>query len=78
MLVQIRTADTKWAARAARRYADGVAVVEIADADVERLTFGPRNAAMVRFDLQAAHGKLPRDCWNRWNMIPAAHVVTEV
>lgn len=70
--VRITTTDTDWI----NRYgfpvdSNGDAIVPVTD--VERITFA--SVPMIRFDLQAAASTLPRDCMNRWAMLPATRVV---
>lgn len=80
MIVKLYTSDAKWTARHAVRSdvenGNKVAFVEIDDASVERLTFGPKNAQMIRFDLSQVAKTLPRDCWNKNVMIPAMHIAS--
>ena len=80
MMVKLHTSDAKWAAKHAVRTSvengNSVAFVEIDDASVERLTFGPKNAQMIRFDLTQVAKVLPRDWFNKAAMIPAAHIVS--
>lgn len=80
MQVRLTTSDTKWIAKNAIRSevvnGNTTAIVEIDDASVERLTFGPKNAQMIRFDLSQVAKVLPRDWYNKAAMIPAMHIVS--
>lgn len=80
MIVKIWTKDTTWMKRNALRVetinGNTVAHVQIDDASVERLTFGPKNAQMIRFDLSQVAKRLPSDCFNKALMIPATHIVS--
>ena len=79
MIVKILTTDEAWSARHALSVVvengNPFAHVEIDGDSVERLTFGPKNAQMIRFNLSQVAKKLPRDCWNANVMIPAMHIV---
>lgn len=81
MIVRICTTDTTWMkahALSVETLDNGntFAHIAIADDSVERLTFGPKNAQMIRFDLSQVAKRLPRDWYNKAAMIPAAHVVS--
>lgn len=81
MRVQIHTSDKAWMKRHALSTTtldngNTIATIEISDDSVERLTFGPKNAQMIRFDLSQVAKKLPRDWYNKAAMIPAAHIVS--
>lgn len=79
MIVKLHTSDAKWIALNAlsseRVNGNTVAHVEIGN-DVERLTFGPKRAEMIRFDLSQVAKRLPRDWFNASAMIPATHIVS--
>jgi hypothetical protein len=79
MQVRINTTDATWVQRNALiwttdEFGNHVATIEISD--VERLTFGPKNAPMIRFDLSKVAKRLPRDWYNANAMIPASHIVS--
>lgn len=80
MIVKIWTKDTTWTKRNALRVetinGNNVAIIEIDGDSVERLTFGPKNAQMIRFDLSKVAKRLPRDWSNANAMIPATHIVS--
>lgn len=73
MKIRILTDDQRWISRNRLAAADGMAVVTVADSDVERVTFAGQ--PFVRFDLQSITRTLPSDCGNRWNMIPTSRIV---
>lgn len=81
MIVKLCTTDAKWSAKHAIRVetldnGNTFAIVEIADDSVERLTFGPKNAQMIRFDMTQIAKTLPRDWYNKAAMIPTTHIVS--
>lgn len=79
MIVKIHTSDAAWSAKHAIRVVvengNSVAHVEIDDASVERLTFGPKRVEHIRFDLRQIAKRLPRDWYNANAMIPTMHIV---
>lgn len=81
MRVQIHTSDNAWMKRHALSTTtldngNTIAVIEIDDASVERLTFGPKNAQMIRFDLSQVAKRIPSDWYNKAAMIPASAIVS--